>query len=123
MDMKESNKYHSTRHTRGKGVMSRPLIKKKKGFALMTAERRREVGALGGRATSAKGKAHKFTSQQAVAAGRKGGTAISANREHMAALGRLASIYGGGQSARIYWLRQYADQETDRVHEDAAGRR
>ena len=47
---------------------------KPRGFASMSAEKRREVAAKGGRAAHALGRAHKWTHQEAVLAGRKGGT-------------------------------------------------
>jgi len=45
---------------------------KKRGFASLSLERRKEVAASGGRASHAKGKAHKWTHEEAVVAGRKG---------------------------------------------------
>jgi hypothetical protein len=59
----------------------------------MDANRQREIASKGGRAAHAKGTAHQFTSEEAREAGRKGGQAVSRNREHMAAIGRE-----GGQS-------------------------
>ena len=53
-----------------------------RGFAGMDPERRREVSRAGGRAAHAAGTAHRFTSDEAKAAGRKGGVA---RRERMAA--------------------------------------
>lgn len=64
-----------------------------RGFASMDANRQREIASKGGRAAHAKGTAHQFTSEEAREAGRKGGQAVSRNREHMAAIGRE-----GGQS-------------------------
>lgn len=54
---------------------STPLsIKKgKQGFASMSKEAQREIAASGGRAAHKKGTAHKWNSQEAAAAGRKGG--------------------------------------------------
>jgi len=60
----------------------------KKGFASMDLEKRREIARKGGRAAHATGTAHEFTSEEARAAGRKGGEAVSKNREHMAEIGR-----------------------------------
>ena len=48
---------------------------KKRGFAAMTAEKQREIASRGGKAAHAKGTAHKFTSDEARIAGRKGGSA------------------------------------------------
>jgi general stress protein YciG len=46
---------------------------KRRGFASMSQERRREVAARGGKNAHAYGHAHKWTSEEARAAGRKGG--------------------------------------------------
>lgn len=59
----------------------------------MTPEQKREIASAGGRAAHAKGKAHKFDSETAKAAGSKGGKSVSQNREHMAAIGQK-----GGQA-------------------------
>jgi general stress protein YciG len=66
------------------------------GFAAMTRARRREIASSGGRAAHELGRAHVFTSDEARSAGRKGGTALSRDRAHMAAIGRK-----GGQSRRL----------------------
>jgi general stress protein YciG len=47
----------------------------KRGFAAMSAERRRELGSQGSRIAHANGTAYTWTSEQARAAGRKGGRA------------------------------------------------
>ena len=65
----------------------------KRGFAALDSERQREIARLGGRAAHAQGRAHEFTSEEAREAGRKGGEAVSKNREHMAQIGRA-----GGQA-------------------------
>jgi hypothetical protein len=49
-----------------------------RGFASMSAARRREVASMGGKAGHAKGTAHQFTFEEARAAGRKGGLARAA---------------------------------------------
>jgi len=59
-----------------------------RGFASMDREKQREIASKGGRAAHAKGTAHEFDSGEAREAGRKGGMAVSRNREHMAAIGR-----------------------------------
>ena len=53
---------------------------KKQGFAAMDPEALREISRLGGVAAHEAGKAHKFTSEEARAAGRKGGKASHAAR-------------------------------------------
>jgi uncharacterized protein len=58
----------------------------------MTPERQREIASMGGRAAQTNGAAHRFTSDEARVAGKKGGQAISANREHMAEIGRKGGM-------------------------------
>jgi general stress protein YciG len=60
----------------------------KRGFASMDASKQREIASKGGRAAHAKGTAHEFTSDEARVAGRKGGEAVSRDRQHMSAIGR-----------------------------------
>ena len=59
----------------------------KRGFALLSFERRRELASQGGRAAHAAGTAHQFTSEEARAAGHIGGVNVSADREHMSRIG------------------------------------
>src|SRR5271170_4781218 len=65
------------------------------GFASMDSGKQKEIARKGGMAAHRKGTAHEFTSDEARAAGRKGGERVSANRNHMANIGRL----GGKRSA------------------------
>lgn len=58
------------------------------GFAGMSPERQREIASNGGKAAHALGKANRWTSETARAAGRKGGQAVARDREHMASIGR-----------------------------------
>jgi hypothetical protein len=67
----------------------------KRGFALLDKEKQREIARSGGQAAHRKGAAHEFTADEAREAGRKGGLAISSNREHMALIGR-----SGGRARR-----------------------
>lgn len=60
----------------------------KRGFASMDAAKQREIASKGGRAAHAKGTAHEFTSDEARVAGRKGGEAVSRDRQHMSNIGR-----------------------------------
>jgi uncharacterized protein len=46
---------------------------KKRGFASMSIEKRRQIASKGGRVAHEKGKAHEFTQEEAKIAGRKGG--------------------------------------------------
>lgn len=52
----------------------------KRGFAAMDPERVREISRKGGAAAHALGKAHRWTRDEAVAAGRKGGLTRQARR-------------------------------------------
>lgn len=65
-----------------------PAASSGRGFASMDLKRRLEVSSRGGRTAQRQGKAHKFTSEEAQQAGRKGGATISQDREHMAAIGK-----------------------------------
>lgn len=47
--------------------------KQKRGFALMPKDQVSAIASLGGKAAHAKGTAHQWTSEEARAAGRKGG--------------------------------------------------
>ena len=51
-----------------------------RGFASMDPQRQREIASEGGRAAHERGTAHEFTSEEARAAGRKGGQARAENR-------------------------------------------
>src|SRR5438105_15660379 len=59
-----------------------------RGFASMDTAKQKEIASKGGKAAHAKGTAHEFDSGEAREAGRKGGQAVSRNRDHMAAIGR-----------------------------------
>ncbi len=45
-----------------------------RGFASMSTEKKLEIASKGGKAAHAQGTAHKWTSEEAQAAGRKGGS-------------------------------------------------
>ena len=60
----------------------------RRGFAAMDESRQKSIASAGGRAAHEKGTAHEFSREEARAAGRKGGEAVSENRAHMAAIGR-----------------------------------
>jgi len=55
-------------------------IKKKRGFAVMDRAKVQEFGRRGGVSAHVLGKAHEFSSDEARAAGRKGGMAANAGR-------------------------------------------
>ncbi len=50
-----------------------------RGFASMDISKQREIASKGGKAAHEKGTAHEFTSEEAAAAGRKGGQARREN--------------------------------------------
>lgn len=60
------------------------MSKSTRGFASMDAERVREIARMGGRASQEKGTAHRWTSEQAREAGRKGGTISRGGRGRLA---------------------------------------
>jgi general stress protein YciG len=61
---------------------------KRRGFASMDPAKQREIARKGGKAAHAKGTAHRFTPEEARAAGTKGGMKVAEDREHMAEIGR-----------------------------------
>lgn len=67
----------------------------RRGFAAMDKTRQKEIASAGGRAAHERGNAHEFTSEEARQAGRKGGQAVSQNRQHMAAIGRKGGVARG----------------------------
>src|SRR5215468_1753426 len=72
-----------------------------RGFASMDRGKQREIASKGGKAAHAKGTAHEFDSSEAREAGRKGGVAVSRNREHMAAIGRRGGEARGQSRSRL----------------------
>lgn len=74
-------------------VVSEEPPKQRRGFALFSASRRIQVASMGGKAAHARGRAHKFTPDEARVAGKKGGHSVSRDRHHMSEIGRR-----GGQS-------------------------
>ncbi len=63
-----------------------------RGFGSMAAEKQREIASKGGRAAHVKGTAHEWTTEEARAAGRKGGQISRGGR------GRLTPIQPVGMS-------------------------
>ncbi len=82
---------------------------RKRGFAAMSREQQRDIASKGGRAAHHKGTAHEFSSEEARKAGYLGGKAVSANREHMATIGRK-----GGQRASRALNTQRSGQSSNR---------
>lgn len=71
-----------------------------RGFASMDRGKQKEIASKGGKAAHAKGTAHEFDSDEARNAGRKGGQAVSRNREHMAMIGRRGGEARGHSRGR-----------------------
>ncbi|HVR41823.1 MAG TPA: KGG domain-containing protein [Thermoanaerobaculia bacterium] len=82
-----------------------------RGFASMNPDKQKEIARKGGRAAHAKGTAHEFTPDEARAAGRKGGEAVSQNRAHMAEIGRRGGERRGAKRAAL--RSQGVDLQTD----------
>ena len=85
----------------GNSGSSQPRSRSNRGFASMDRSKQREIASKGGKAAHAKGTAHEFDSGEAREAGRKGGVAVSRNREHMAAIGRRGGEARGQSRGRV----------------------
>ena len=72
----------------------------KRGFAAMLPQKQREIARRGGQTAHKKGTAHEFTPEEARDAGRRGGKAVSSNRQYMAEIGRRGGQSSGRQGAR-----------------------
>ena len=70
----------------------RPHAAGARGFAAMDQKKQREIARRGGLAAQAQGTAHRFSPEEARNAGRKGGEAVSGNRQHMASIGRRGGV-------------------------------
>lgn len=71
--------------------------RRERGFAAMDRDKQREIASMGGRAAHEKGTAHEFTPEEAREAGRKGGEAVSRDRDHMAEIGRKGGVARGNR--------------------------
>lgn len=80
--------------------------KSRRGFASMSQVRQREIARKGGITAQERGSAHRFSSEEAKQAGRKGGLAVSKNRNHMAEIGRRGGKARGQQQDTIAVLAQ-----------------
>ena len=65
---------------------------RKRGFAAMSPERRKQVTSKGGKEAHAAGLANKFTKETAREAGKLGGAKTSADRAHMCEIGRRGGL-------------------------------
>ena len=78
----------------------------RRGFAAMDPAKQREIASKGGKAAHQKGTAHEFSPDEARVAGKKGGDAVSRDRDHMARIGRE-----GGQARAANRARQERERE------------
>lgn len=62
--------------------------KRRRGFALLPKEIHRRWASLGGKAAQQEKAGHRFTSEKAREAGKRGGATVAKDREHMRELGR-----------------------------------
>ncbi len=60
----------------------------KRGFGSMDKERHRLIASKGGKRVQELGTGHRFTSEEARAAGKKGGLSTGKNTLHMSEIGR-----------------------------------
>jgi general stress protein YciG len=71
---------------------NRDINDRRKGFAAMDPEKQAEIASMGGKRAHEKGTAHVFSSAEASAAGKKGGTTVAKDRKHMSDIGRLGGL-------------------------------
>ncbi|NVO84357.1 KGG domain-containing protein [Hymenobacter terrestris] len=70
-----SAKVAGAKITSGKAAADKAVTKRPRGFAAMDPATQRRIASEGGRASHQSGRGHRFTSEEARAAGRKGGQA------------------------------------------------
>jgi len=99
-DLNRQNANSGTTSANTPSVPSQGRGRSNRGFASMDREKQKEIASKGGKAAHAKGTAHEFDSGEAREAGRKGGVAVSRNREHMAAIGRRGGEARGHSRSR-----------------------
>lgn len=71
--MASNTQAQDSKGSKGSKGSSNQRGKSERGFAAMDPERQREIAREGGKAAHLSGNAHEFTSEEARAAGRKGG--------------------------------------------------
>lgn len=118
-----SNASMSASNTSGNnsGSSANGTRKSARGFASMDQSKQKEIASKGGRAAHAKGTAHEFDSNEARAAGRKGGMAVSRNREHMAAIGRRGGEARGQRARQAAQASQTQRSGIDGSRQNTAG--
>lgn len=83
----------------GKGTQDRTG---KQGFASVDPEQRRKIASMGGKAAHSNGTTHRFTSEEAREAGKRGGKAVARDRAYMAEIGRRGGVRGRGKPKLHY---------------------
>ena len=83
----------------------------KRGFSSMDPAKQREIASKGGKAAHEKGTAHEFTSEEARAAGRKGGAASRLRR---------AKHQSGGSEDGMSGAHSGEEREAAMAHGDGA---
>jgi general stress protein YciG len=58
-------------------------MRRARGLAAMSPERRREIASMGGRTSQARGTAHQWTAEEASAAGKKGSARYALRKTEM----------------------------------------
>ena len=76
---------------------SQQKLTPRRGFALLTPERRSEIARQGGKTAHQNGTANRWTSETARLAGKTGGSSIARDREYMREIGRR-----GGRGKKGY---------------------
>jgi general stress protein YciG len=97
--------------------------KSNRGFASMDRSKQREIASKGGRAAHEKGTAHQFSADEAREAGRKGGGAVSRDKQHMAEIGRIGGQARGRRqraAAQAKASEQQTTVETEQKSEDGS---
>ena len=90
--------------------------KLRRGFALIPKETLRQWASLGGKVSQQEKNAHRFTSETAREAGKRGGEAIAKDRAYMRELGRR----GGNAKAQARKAAQATQTETPADVDSAA---
>jgi uncharacterized protein len=66
----DTNNHPAGSNTEAEALMAKPA-RAKRGFAVLSPEKKREIASMGGKAAHEHGRAHRFTSEEARAAGKK----------------------------------------------------
>ena len=103
---------------------SQPKSKPRRGFALLTPEKRSEIARQGGKTAHQKGTAHRWTSDAARLAGKTGGSSIARDREYMKEIGRRGGAGKKGcRQRKEARLREQGKEPSDkRVEKESMNR-